>query len=123
MKKQETDRYRARLLEMRDRLTNEADTAVGRVADALAPDDEISHVPTHPADQDREGLDRDIALESNRQQMLESIDAAIERIDGGSYGRCETCGGEISPARLDALPYAIRCLPCAEKAEQAETGP
>ena len=45
----------------------------------------------------------------------EQIKAAISRIDADSYGKCESCGSEISPKRLQALPYAAVCIDCASK--------
>ncbi len=40
------------------------------------------------------------------------IDHAIERIDSGTYGRCEGCGKRISEARLRILPFADLCVSC-----------
>ncbi len=45
----------------------------------------------------------------------ERIKVAVSRIDAGSYGECERCGGEINPKRLQALPYATECIDCASK--------
>lgn len=45
----------------------------------------------------------------------EQIEAAIVRIDADGYGKCETCGNEIDPKRLQALPYATDCIECASK--------
>jgi RNA polymerase-binding transcription factor DksA len=42
-----------------------------------------------------------------------ALDAAIERVDAGGYGTCETCGGPIAPERLEALPATRRCIACA----------
>lgn len=47
---------------------------------------------------------------------LQQIDEALERIREGSYGICIECGGEISPARLEARPLSIRCVECAARA-------
>lgn len=47
------------------------------------------------------------------------IDEALERLAKGEYGRCEDCDHEISIARLEALPYAIRCLRCQESFDQS----
>ena len=44
---------------------------------------------------------------------IKAIDAALERIEGGSYGFCVKCGEEISQERLDVLPYAPLCRTCA----------
>ncbi|GAA2237263.1 TraR/DksA C4-type zinc finger protein [Rarobacter faecitabidus] len=48
---------------------------------------------------------------------LAEIDAALGRLDAGTYGRCERCGRAIAPARLAARPFATLCLDC-----QAEAG-
>lgn len=52
-------------------------------------------------------------LETNALHEAEQIQAALERIDAGSYGECSGCGEAISPARLEALPYATTCIKCA----------
>ena len=51
---------------------------------------------------------------SLRSQMLKEVENALKRVTGGSYGSCEGCGGEISPARLKAIPWARYCLVCQE---------
>lgn len=43
---------------------------------------------------------------------LKAIDAALERIDNGTYGTCVRCGGPISEARLNAVPHAALCEDC-----------
>ena len=45
---------------------------------------------------------------------------ALQRIAAGVYGRCESCGGKISAARLDALPYTNRCIGCQRETERGE---
>lgn len=44
---------------------------------------------------------------------LKKIDAALARIDDGTYGECMNCGEPISEARLDAVPHATLCIKCA----------
>lgn len=46
---------------------------------------------------------------------LEEIDAALERLGRGAYGRCETCGEPIDPERLEVLPAARQCVRCAAR--------
>lgn len=46
---------------------------------------------------------------------LEEIDAALARLDAGTYGRCAGCGEEIAPARLAARPVARTCIACASR--------
>ncbi len=41
------------------------------------------------------------------------IDAALARLDAGTYGRCLACGGPITPGRLEARPAATLCITCA----------
>lgn len=48
------------------------------------------------------------ALRSN----LRDVDRALVKIADGSYGRCERCGEQIDPERLDALPWAALCIGC-----------
>jgi DnaK suppressor protein len=51
---------------------------------------------------------------------LVRIDEALARINEGRYGLCESCGAEISEARLNAMPFALRCTHCEERKEDAE---
>ena len=48
------------------------------------------------------------ALRSN----LRDVDRALAKMDAGTYGRCERCGREIAPERLEALPWAMLCIDC-----------
>jgi len=69
---------------------------------------------SHLGDSATETLDREIeqSLEENAEHLLASIDAALERIDNGTYGICERCGKPIGEERLEALPYATKCIEC-----------
>lgn len=49
--------------------------------------------------------------------QIDQIDQALAKIDKGTYGICEDCGGEIPFARLEALPFATQCIECKRKAE------
>ena len=50
------------------------------------------------------------ALAANLRDQLVEVEAAVERIDAGTYGTCETCGGPIGADRLDAMPSARFCI-------------
>lgn len=52
------------------------------------------------------------ALAQQAQDHLAEIDAAIDRLDAGTYGVCENCGQPISTGRLDARPVARMCIGC-----------
>lgn len=58
---------------------------------------------------------RVLALALNAASRIEQVDAALRRIDSGSYGLCEQCRQPIAPARLEALPEATRCVGCASR--------
>lgn len=58
-------------------------------------------------------------LSEKDRQQLTAIDEALERIELGEYGECEDCGEEISRRRLEAIPWAARCIECQEKQEAA----
>lgn len=62
----------------------------------------------------------DVALVIRESQELQDIEAALARMDDGSYGSCTDCGGDIGEARLKATPAARRCLPCQERYERAQ---
>ena len=57
------------------------------------------------------------SLDAGSHREIEAIQAALKRIDNGTYGTCIACGQPIAPARLEALPYAVNCMVCASRAE------
>jgi RNA polymerase-binding transcription factor DksA len=60
-----------------------------------------------------EGVDVDISLATGEETRLRGIDAALDRITEGTFGKCCKCGNEISQARLEAVPDAKYCIGCA----------
>ena len=109
--------YRERLLEMEGRLTGEVRQTVEHLREQSHTPGEVTSLPTHTADQDSEGVQCEISLESSREQVLDAVKDALRRIEEKSYGTCEDCGKEIPEARLNALPHATRCVDCEEKRE------
>src|SRR4029079_19206540 len=55
---------------------------------------------------------RDLALRDHNTQHLALVDAAIARLDDGTYGACVRCFRPIAPERLEALPWAAYCIDC-----------
>ena len=55
---------------------------------------------------------RDLALRDRSNQQLELVDAALARLDAGTFGTCLRCAKPIAPARLEALPWAAYCIEC-----------
>ena len=56
--------------------------------------------------------DRLLVVASDAQAKVAEIDAALSRVDAGTYGICESCGKPIPEARLEALPEATLCVGC-----------
>ena len=73
----------------------------------------------HLADTATETYDRelDYTLEENSEHVLADIDAALKRIDEGTYGICTSCGKPIAVERLEALPWATLCIDCKRNRE------
>lgn len=59
-----------------------------------------------------------MSLDADGRRELRAIDAALERIEEGSYGECVRCGNPIAQARLEALPYTALCIECAKAEEK-----
>ena len=55
---------------------------------------------------------RDLALRDHNEQHLAAVEAALARLDDGTYGACLRCGRPIAPERLEALPWAAHCIEC-----------
>ena len=81
-------------------------------------DDSLGY-SNHMADDATEAFEqaKDLALLQNAQRLLEQVRDALERLDDGTYGQCESCGESIDPARLEALPHATLCLRCQQRLE------
>lgn len=56
------------------------------------------------------------ALEFNLEKRLGEINETLKKMEGGSYGTCQTCSVKIEPPRLKAMPTAFLCSSCAKKA-------
>ena len=75
-----------------------------------------------PTDQAVAELDNNflLKLRGREQKLLKKIDEAILRIDDGSYGVCESCGGQINIKRLEARPVTTLCIECKTAQEEEE---
>ncbi|MCG3112452.1 MAG: TraR/DksA C4-type zinc finger protein [Candidatus Manganitrophus sp. SA1] len=61
-----------------------------------------------------------LRLREREQKLLKKIDEAIDRINEGTFGVCESCGGQISVKRLKARPVTTLCIDCKTKQEAEE---
>jgi len=55
---------------------------------------------------------RDLALRERAEHQLALVDQALARIDDGTFGTCQDCGRPIGADRIEALPWAARCIDC-----------
>lgn len=83
---------------------------------------DLSAYDNHPADHGTEVFERakDIALRDNLRLRLAQVERAQVRLEEGTYGRCEVCGAEIDPERLEAQPEATACLRCQRERDEVE---
>lgn len=82
---------------------------------------DLSAYSYHMADQGTDTMEREKAFmfASRGGKFLDHLDAALERIRGGSFGVCQKCGEEIGRERLEAVPHATMCIRC-KSAEQSQ---
>lgn len=122
MNKRERKKFEKRLVEMREKkleyITMLRELAISRTQRDASGD--ISAFTSHPADISTESDEREkvASLITRETLSLKELDAALERIRDASYGKCDTCGGDIPPARLQALPFATLCVKCQAEAEK-----
>ncbi len=117
----ETDRFREALLEERKRVAAAIQNLHDENPGTLAEDaGEETAYDNHLADTATETYDRelDYTLEENSEHVLAAIDAALKRIDEGTYGICTNCGKQIAQERLEALPWATLCIDCQRDRER-----
>jgi RNA polymerase-binding protein DksA len=112
--------YRQRLLEERERVVAALDYLHQENAGSLREESEEAPIADNLAETATVTLDREIdySLEEASNHVLSAIDAALERIEDGTYGTCITCGKPIGEDRLDAIPYAAQCIECRAREER-----
>jgi RNA polymerase-binding protein DksA len=113
MKKAELKGFKEQLLALRARLRGD----ITQMADAALNKNgtHASAMPIHMADIGSDASEQEftLSLMENDEGTLGSIELALEKIEEGTYGRCEECEGEIAKQRLQAIPYAVHCIRCA----------
>jgi RNA polymerase-binding protein DksA len=108
----DVDHFRSRLQDERERVAAVVADLHSENDGSMQDEVDESVVDNHLAETASVTLDREMgySLEENEARLLAEIDAALRRIDDGTYGRCERCGNEIEAERLEALPWATLCL-------------
>ncbi len=115
-----TDEARTRLLEERERVVAALDYLHEENAGSLHDEAEEATIADNVGETATVTLDRqiDYSLEEASNHVLAAIDAALERIEAGTYGKCQTCGKTIGDDRLEAIPYATQCIECRRREER-----
>ena len=67
--------------------------------------------------------DLDFCIGERETARLIELEAALKRLNQGTYGICTVCGGPIMEARLDAMPETAHCMACQEEAETGSPAP
>lgn len=118
----EKEALREALTQLRDRIIDEiqflsSDNLSRSQRDATG---DLSGYGLHMADQGTDNYDREFALNliSSDQDILYEIEEALQRLEAGTYGKCESCNEYIDKRRLEALPFARLCIRCQSEQER-----
>jgi len=116
----DTEHFRKRLLDERSRVQEAIDYLHEETPRSMEDETQEIQSDNHPGDMATATLDREIdyTLEENEGRVLAAIDAALKRIENGTFGICRTCGKPIGEERLEALPYTTQCIDCKRKEER-----
>jgi RNA polymerase-binding transcription factor DksA len=118
MNKRKRESYRKQLQELSMRLSGDISALEDQTRTPTGGQaaGNLSNAPMHLGDLGTEVYlqEMNATLLENEEYLRGEVLAALERIDQGTYGACENCGRKIVEERLDLLPYARHCTPCAE---------
>jgi RNA polymerase-binding protein DksA len=117
----DTDRLRTALVEERERVAAAIENLHAETPGSLTDDSgEEAAYDNHLGDTATVTYDRELGytLEENSEHVLADIDAALKRIDDGTYGICTNCSQEIPEERLEARPWATLCIDCQRERER-----
>jgi DnaK suppressor protein len=115
MNKEKLEEFRQLLQSQIDSLLREADKTVSEMTDEKT---------NFPDPTDRASLESDrnfeLRIRDRERKLIMKIQEAMERIDDGEFGVCESCGEEIGEARLRARPVTTLCIDCKTEQERQE---
>lgn len=112
MNQQELKKLKKTLLAKRDDLTHVVKSQKERDMQDAEIGDEI--------DSASQSVEKEILFElsDNERVMLDSIETALEKIEKGIFGKCESCSQKIAVPRLEAIPWVRYCIGCQSKMEK-----
>lgn len=112
------ERFQARLIEEKARLEQIIEEARIEMEEARQTESSSERSPD-PGNAEAGSMkfeyEKELSMQQNSIDLLRKVERALDRIDAGGYGICESCGVDIPVARLEALPYATYCVECAGK--------
>lgn len=116
LKKNEIEKFKERLLEMRAQLTNSLKESTKEVKSS----ERSAGYSQHQADEGTDDFDRAVSLElsTKEYQLLKQIDRALEKIEDDTYGVCDVTEKPIPVKRLEAIPYATMTVEAQDKLEK-----
>ncbi len=122
MTKKDIEKYKQLLIKAREEIISSVDNITGETRRQSQKDasGDLSGYTLHMADVASDNYDREFSLNlaSGERETLIKIDEALKRIEEKGYGKCLSCGKNISKKRLNAIPYAPLCMPCKKKEEE-----
>ena len=112
--------FRERLVDERKRAQDALDRLQHENSGSMEDETQEIQSDNHPGDVASETYDRelDYSLEENVERVLAAIDAALQRIEDGTYGICSSRGEPIGAERLEALPWTTQCIDCKRREER-----
>ena len=115
LKKEKLEAFRKLLIQNINELLSEAGKTVSEMTNGKE---------NFPDPNDRASLESDrnfeLRIRDRERRLIMKMQEAIKRIDDGTFGICEACGGPISEKRLMARPVTTDCIDCKTKQEKAE---
>jgi DnaK suppressor protein len=102
----------ADLQALREALLEERRRALGGLDETVQAPGQMTYGSQAAAASQVFAQQRDLALHDRSQVQLDLVDAALARLEAGTFGACLRCGQPIAPARLEALPWAAHCISC-----------
>jgi DnaK suppressor protein len=112
------DRFRKRLEDERERLEEQI-ADYERVLEEARLTESSSDRSPDPGNAEASSMKleyaKELSIEQNTLDLLSKANRALERIDAGTYGICESCGKSIPIERLEVLPYSTLCVECASR--------
>jgi len=115
MKKKDIEYFKELLTERLEELLSQADNTVSGMT---------AQKENFPDPTDRASLEADrnfmLRIRDREHKLIKKIKKALDRIENGTFGICDSCGEDISIKRLKARPVTTQCIDCKTKEEAQE---